>query len=690
VAAFGLVEVAIGVAALGVTVLMRDLPTHATQLQGLFLDPRTTEFGARQGASFAVALAYMLGPAFLMGVAFPLAAAIHAGGGDGVGGAVGRVLTWNTVGSILGAAASGFALIYAFGIERSLQMLAALNAGLGLVVVASLAGRAAPWAAAAATAALLVALGASTTWGRFWDMKYFAVFRNNQREAFNTAFKREDALQNTDVLYYFEGVNETISVIRPKGSMKAFVVNARPEASTAPMDVQCQRTLGHLPMLLHPNPRRVFVLGTGTGMTLGATAAHPEAERIVLAEIEPGAIGAARAFADYNHGAVDDPKVHLVFDDGRNYLRTTEETFDVVTADPIHPWSGGAAYLYTREYFRSVAGRLALGGIAAQWLPIYELTPRDIRTVVRTWAEAFPHTLLWLTHYDAELVGSKDPIVVDEEELARRLARPEIAGDLAPVEMGTAEDFLSYFVLGTERARELGRGGVVNTDDNLALEFSAPASQGVGWLMGANAADLAGARESLLPYLAPARSPEERARQVARWERNLAAARAYDPAHALLLWGRGGTEEFARQMQLLAAEHPGYAPYRFLRREVERAEAGVPRLAGEARFPVAAAGRGERTLVVSAVTVRAGDTRTAVMLVDNDRREILGQRYLDGSGEELEAAARRSAAEALRLLGQAYEDLEADARRRGDGRPSEVAALARFKERIASWAAGAP
>ena len=63
----------------------------------------------------------------------------------------------------------------------------------------------------------------------------------------------------------------------------------------------------------------------------------------------------------------------MVFNDGRNYLATTQEQFDVITADPIHPWSGGAGYLYTAEYFRSVGSRLAPGGIASQWLPLYEL-----------------------------------------------------------------------------------------------------------------------------------------------------------------------------------------------------------------------------------------------------------------------------------------------------------------------------
>ncbi len=683
-AGFGLVQVAIGLAALAVTVLMRDLPTHATRLQGLLLAPGASEFGARQGASFAVAFAYMLVPAFFMGVALPLAGAIHAVGRERVGGAVGSVFTWNTTGSILGAALSGFVLVYAFGIERSLQMLVVLNVGFGLALLASLAGRRAPpWAVAAGTAALLAARAWDPGWGRAWDMKYFAIFRNNQREAFDTKERIEDALANTDVLYYFEGANETISVIRPRGSMQAFVVNGRPEASTALMDVQCQRTLGHLPMLLHPNPRRVFVLGTGTGMTLGATSIHPEVERIVLAEIEPGAIGAARTFGEWNHRVIDDPRLRIVYDDGRNYLRTTDAKFDVITADPIHPWSGGAAYLYTREYFQSVAAHLAPGGIAAQWLPIYELTPRDIRTVVRTFAEAFRHVAVWLTHYDAELVGSGEPIAADEARLTERLARPEMARDLQIVDMGTAEDFLSYFALGDAGARAFGRDGDLNTDDNLVLEFSAPESQGVGRVVGDNLTALAASRESLLPHLTrPAEETQQR-EQRERWDRNLAAARIYDRAHALFFWGLAGSDAYRQAESALESRFPRYAPFRFLRREESRLRAWEPRLADAVGFPVITSSGSPRLLQVSAVTMRVGDTRAAVVFVDNDRREIYGQRYFDGSPGDLEGTVARYAAEVLQALRSTYAGVADDARRRGAPAPAEAVAVERLKERVA-------
>ena len=142
-------------------------------------------------------------------------------------------------------------------------------------------------------------------------------------------------------------------------------------------------------MLLHREPRKVFVLGTGSGMTLGATSVHPSVERLTLAEIEPAVLGVARTFARDNHDVLDDPRLRVVFDDGRNFLRTTRERFDVITADPIHPWFSGAGYLYTKQYFDLAASRLAPGGVMCQWLPIYELDGANLRSIVRTFRSSF-------------------------------------------------------------------------------------------------------------------------------------------------------------------------------------------------------------------------------------------------------------------------------------------------------------
>jgi len=633
---FGCAQLAIGVTALATSYALQSLPMQAMRLQRM-LQADAGEFGARQGTSFLLAFGFMAVPAMFMGLAFPLAGAAHARWRGAVGGAVGEVLAFNTVGAILGAAGSGFALIYLFGIERSLQMLVIVNIGLGLAVLASIRrGRRTVVVAAGAVATMLAAAAAASGSFGMWDRDFFAVFRNNQRTAFASAERTREAIANTDVLYYHEGINETISVIRPKGAAQAFIVNGRVEASTHKQDIQCQRTLGHLPMLAHPDPRRVFVLGLGTGMTLGATSIHPEVEQITLAEIERGVLPAARTFGEYNHHVLDNPKLRIVHNDGRNFLTTTRETFDVITADPIHPWSGGAAYLYTTEYFRTASEHLAPGGVICQWLPIYELTVEDVRSVIRTFSDNFEHVVLWLTFYDAELLGSNAPIVFDERRLAARFADERVAADLAMVQMGTPRKFLSYFVAGDGAIREFARGAVVNTDDNLWLEFSSPRSQGVARAMGRNVEALTAFRESLLGYSTPLNDPREEANRRAFWERAAPAARMADRVHVLALLARWNDPEFEELLSALRGRFPDYAPGRFLEGRYRFKLKRRPEPIKAMGFPVTDTERGVGELRITAVTQWVGEDRGVVMFVDNDAREIYGQLYLDELEVELD------------------------------------------------------
>jgi spermidine synthase len=686
---FAVVQIAIGVVALVVTVAIRDLPTHATAFRQLFLSETTSMWEARQRTNLVVAFAYMFVPAFFMGVAFPLAGTIHAADRRRVGGAVGEVLSYNTVGSILGASVSGFLLTYAFGIERALQILAALNVGLGVCVAASLVR--VRWAvpvALAGVVSLLLALSLFPDWGRVWNRKYFAIYRNNQQDVFNTPHRIREALENTDVLLFHEGINETISVIRPKGAKQALIVNGKVVASTTRQDIQCQYTLGHLPMLLHPDPKRVFVLGLGTGMTLGAVSVHPEVEQIVLAELEPSVLPAARTFARFNHDVLESPKLRTVFADGRNFLLTAGEDFDVITADPIHPWTRGSAYLYTREYYGIAAKRLAPGGVMAQWLPIYELTPADVATVVRTFQEAFDYSVLWLTQYDAELVGSNTPILIDEERLAQRVEVPAVATDLAMVEMGSVDDFLSYFVAGTRGLSGFASLGAVNTDDNLHLEFSAPRSIGIGRVMGDNVQALTRHRENVADYLTPLADAERQAARRARWDRLLGAARIYDEAHAQFLWGRASSREFLTATEALEAGFPDYAPGRFLKGEQLDLQRSQPRLVASEAFAVLAPDGSSRSVEISAVQIRIGRSRGVVIFADNAVREIYGQRFQDGSSEQLDVELPAFAGEVLAGLRSVYAEEAAAAAARGLPLPPAEATLDRLRAEVAARTQG--
>jgi len=662
VAGFGVVQIVIGLAALAVTFFIRHLPSVALLFQNQSIFSGMDSFAARQFFSLLLAFSYMVVPAFFMGVAFPLAGKIHLRYRRLVGHAVGEVLTWNTVGAIIGSALSGFLLVYLFGIERSLQMLTLVNIGFGLVLLASLLRkRAFIWLAAAVPLGCIVFLAVNDTALRIWNRDYFAIYRANQPEAFATPEQVQEALQNTEVLYYGEGVSSIVSSIRIRGGgTQSFITNGRGEASNNAVDMQCQYTLGHLPMLLHKNPEKVFVLGTGSGMTLGAVSVHPTVQRIVLAEIEPKVLGVARTFAEYNHSVLDNPKLQIVFNDGRNYLLTSDEKFDVITADPIHPWFSGAGYLYTDEYFRLAAQHLSPGGIICQWLPLYELSRQDLMTVVRTLREHFRYTMIWMTHYDAELIGSNEPIVIDEEELARRIAVPEVSRDLKMVNMGSATDLLSYFVAGPVGSAAYARGGLLNTDDNLFLEFSAPRSIGKSRLMAENVATLLRFRESIQPYLHKPADKAARDEQLRRWYKLDRAGMEAGVLHAGFLAGEYDTPSFREAAQAFDRQYPDYAPWRFLEKEYSKEIAMSPSLLASIPLQV----MNERGLPVrmevSAVKASVSPGIAAVMIVDNSARVIFGQLTVQGAGRD--GFMKRFASDTLAEVQKAYLQERNDAR----------------------------
>ncbi|MCK9419642.1 MAG: fused MFS/spermidine synthase [Nitrospirae bacterium] len=633
---FGLIQVIIGLSALFVTLHIRNLPTYTVFVYDFVHDLKfnVDPFKARQMADFALAFSFMFAPAFFMGIAFPLAGTIHGHYKKLVGPAVGEILSYNTIGAILGSAVSGFVLIYLLGIQQSLQLIILINIGYGLLVMVSVKEKKfLNWATAASMAAIILFLLLNPGMWRLWNIKYYAIYQSNHPEMYSTPEKARTAMENADILYYGEGAQAIVSSIQ-SGEFQTFITNGRVEASNAGNDMQCQYTLGHLPMLLNKNPKKVFVLGTGSGMTLGATSVHPSVEQITLAEIEPKVLGVARTFGIYNHYVLDNPKLRIVFNDGRNFLMTTKEKFDVITADPIHPWFSGAGYLYSTEYFKLAAEHLNPGGILCQWLPLYELSEANLKSIVQTLRNNFSYTMVWLTQTDAELIGSNSPIVIDEKELERRIREPEILQDLARVKMGSAEDFLSYFLMGTEGARTYSSGGIVNTDDNLYLEFSAPQSIGISRLQQENVSTLLTYRESILPYLHRPEDQAGRAAQKSRWERNFKAALLNDQAHVLALAGRFEDPEFKKLSAELDARYPSYARWRYLRTEMPDEAGGTPTLLKQIELAMIN-DRGEAvTLKFAAVIMRNTDEAARVLFVDGNSRVIFGKLRVRGANRE--------------------------------------------------------
>jgi spermidine synthase len=152
---------------------------------------------------------------------------------------------------------------------------------------------------------------------------------------------------------------------------------------------------GHLPLLLAPNARSVAYLGSATGISAGASMAHP-VERLVLVELVPGVSRMAeRFFRDSNRAVYEDPRTEVVLDDARSFVRQSRAPLDLVVADLFVPWRAGTAALYSGEHFAAIRALLSEHGMLCQWLPLYQLSEQEFWIIAATFLDVFPDALLF-------------------------------------------------------------------------------------------------------------------------------------------------------------------------------------------------------------------------------------------------------------------------------------------------------
>jgi spermidine synthase len=400
-------------------------------------------------ASHALFAALALLPVtFAFGMALPaaVAVALHERPRARTEDVLGGVYLANTAGALLGSLAAGFVLVPLAGPRLGLTL-----ALVPALLAAGVVPRARPGLLGLG---LLLALGAGTL-----------------------ALAPGRAARGPDRLALLPGRNATVSVeesVEADGArVRSLRVNGKVEATTAPVDMRLQRLLGLLPGVLHGEVRTALVIGLGTGMTAGSLLELPTLERLDVFEIEGRIPRAARLFAGWNGDLLDDPRVHVTLADGRLELERSPRRFDLITADPLHPATRGSSDLFSLEHFRSMAAHLAPGGVASQWLPLYELSSLDVRTVVATWTRAFPHTSAWLTAYDLALVGSNEPLSPDGLPAALPDA---VAASLGQVGVHTAAGLQALLVARDADLRGLAGAVEPMTLDRPVLELRAPFS----------------------------------------------------------------------------------------------------------------------------------------------------------------------------------------------------------------------
>jgi spermidine synthase len=462
-----------------------------------FMKALPATFAAHQLAAFALCLLTMLPVTIVLGVSFPLLTHLSAVGARTPQETSGLLYAWNTAGAIAGALVTDFLLVGRLGLQRSFVAIAAAPLLAGLVVL----GRAAAWkwpargGALLGTAAALVLLPKATAWDPLVMSSGVYTYGLEWKDRLAWASDLgADLARERRLLFYKEGREAVVAVAERPSGTRFLSVNGKTDAGNGTEDVLTQKFIAHVPLLLHPEPRRVLVIGWGAGATAASAALHP-LESLECVEIEPATYEAASFFADLNGPLARDARFRIVFRDGRNHLLRAARRYDAIVSEPSNPWISGVSNLFTEDFYAIARDRLAPGGVFGQWFHYYNLEPGDVKVELKSFLRVFPHVSVWLvppvkTGADATpnlgadmlLVGSREPHAFDEARLRRSFADGAIGKDLAAT--GVLEDEMALLATWVLDRPDLERyvedpalfpaGTPVNSDDRPYIEFQAP------------------------------------------------------------------------------------------------------------------------------------------------------------------------------------------------------------------------
>ena len=484
VAVFGAVQLGIGLFALILMPAFEELYGMSRALQ--------STFGSSRFWTFFSCFLVMCLPTFLMGASFPIVTKIYTGSARQLGKSIGNVYAVNTVGSILGAFCAGFMLIPLLGIRPSIVITVVLNSVIGCLLM---------WRGSRQTETgrqLLQGLSVAMPILNI-GLAVILLLTVNQPLFLKSAIFKTQRPGDT-LVDYNEEVDATVTTLKDDEGVYRLYVDTNQAADASRWDSPSHRVIAHLPLLLHPRPKRALVVGFGMGLTSHSITQHGVAVDAI--ELSGGVISAAQKhFTHINGNVFDSPSFNYKLNDGRNHILMTKTKYDMISTGIIHPLvSAGSSNIYTADFYRLCRRILTEDGIMCQWVPLHRLPEEHYKMIVRTFIQVFPETTLWYKYTPdfVILIGTLEPLTIDYKNF---IARSQIAS----IREGLAADdldgmsLLDSFMMGPETVRKYVGVGPIHTDNRPRLEFFRGAD-----LVGTttqNVRGMAEHRERVLPYL---------------------------------------------------------------------------------------------------------------------------------------------------------------------------------------------
>ena len=459
--AFGIVQLGIGLFAL---VLMPAFES----LYGITYALQSTFGGSRFWTFFSCFLVMSL-PTFLMGASFPLVTKIYTGNTRQLGRSIGNVYAVNTVGSILGAFCAGFILIPLLNIRPSIILAVMLNTTIGFLLVMT------GWQATKVQKATTVkqvtqGIGIGVPILNIGFAIILLLTLNQPLFLKSTIFKTQRP--GDTVVDYKEEIDATVTTLKDEEDVYRLYVDANQAADASRWDSPSHRVIAHLPLLLHPNPRRALVVGFGMGLTSYSITQH--GVQVDAIELSKGVISAAREhFIDVNGNIFENRLFNYSINDGRNHILMTEKKYDMVSTGIIHPLvSAGSSNIYTADFYRLCRRILTEDGVMCQWVPLHRLPEAHFKMIVRTFRHVFPETTLWYKYTPdfVILIGTLERLTINYKDFIERAKIPSIQKGLAEDDLDGLS-LLDSFMMGPKDVSKYVGPGPIHTDDRPRLEF---------------------------------------------------------------------------------------------------------------------------------------------------------------------------------------------------------------------------
>ena len=494
--ALGVVEFLVGLSVLGSVPLLGML---------WYIDHILTQkvlagpFWKEVAAHFIDASVVLLVPTVLMGMVFPIAVKICATSWKAAGKRIGEVYACNTMGCVIGSFAAGFVMVPLLGLRDSFLVIIAIQLFLAVVVIFFSEKHRMVLGVSAAVVSVVAIV-----------VSVLNIPRDVFLKTMNTYH------YPSEVIYIKDGATGTVTVHDLPDGDRLIAVDGVDVAGMDLMLRTTQKLQGYVPLLMHKDPQKVLQIGFGSGETSGVGLAFGvEDYRIV--DICPGVFEAGKFFEEINRGSYKDPRLRKIIMDGKNFVKLTDEKFDIIMNDSTYPGTTGSSALYTYEHFMQCRERLSPGGILSCWIPL-DLRGEDLRLIFRTFQKVMPHCCLWMANNclnkHAVLVGSASGLQIDFQRARKLVERLDISSDLAIINIHSVYDFLDCFVVDEGGLRRIGGTGPLNTDDRPRLEFGAAIKRDEEGCLITAMKWLSREHSPVLPYLVNLGDTEEESQQV--------------------------------------------------------------------------------------------------------------------------------------------------------------------------------